>query len=241
MGASYERVDPKWFGPFGETHKGEDGGNLGVVKQGVDNRKYVWDQAAARRGQADANRRFVTEKIYESANSPALPEVLGLMRRQVRGDYLPGAPELNARRAQIQAAGERAGADEEAAYRGGLSRAGVGFSTAGQQTQQAARAARRAEAREKAANTNWQDYRAERMIQQQSPTSIFAALTEPLNNTGQLNPALYNDLDSELSLLMKGVNGGMMQNPQLIQKPGAMDMTQQALGMVAGMAGMSAL
>ncbi|MDR1190324.1 MAG: hypothetical protein LBK60_01495 [Verrucomicrobiales bacterium] len=239
MGPSYEQVDPKWFGPFGETHNDWEGGRLGVVSQGVNQRKYVWDQAEARRGQADANRRFITDKIYEAANSPALPEVLGLMRRQLRGDYLSGSPELRERLAQITAAGERAGADEEAAARDGLARAGMRFSTPMQQAQQAARAARRAQARDTATGEGWQDYRAERMIQQQAPTSVFAALSEPLNNTGQLNPALYNDLDSELTLLMKGINGGTMQNPQLIQKPGAMDMAQQALSMASSVAGMA--
>jgi hypothetical protein len=217
-----QTVDAKYYGPFGESK----------IERGPGMRDYIYDQLISRRSEGANNRAAVKSGIMSAVGNQAMPEAVDLARRQIRGDYLGGGPELTAGLDRMQSAAERYGADEEAAAREGMSRAGVGFSTAAQQGQQSARAARRAQMGDVVARTMATNYQNERQIQQQSPQMASQALSQPLEWLGNLNPNLYNDLGMEGDLTMKMAGGGTTATPTVMQKPGLFDYAMGVLGMI---------
>lgn len=216
--------EPKFFGPFGENS----------IPGASSARSYVYGQAGARRGTAQENRDRMTGYITSAAENPVLAESVDLARRQIRGDYLDGSPQLADYLDRIQSMAERGGADEEAAIRSRFQRGGVNFSTGQQLASQGVRAARRTQGEDNASRIMFGNYGQERQIQQRSPGMAESSLAAPINFLGQLNPALYDDLSKESDLIMKMATGGGLATPNVsvVQKPGALDYATQILGVL---------
>jgi hypothetical protein len=92
----------------------------------------------------------------------------GQIQRVLGGEYLQQPTELNRALSSIQGAAERGAADESAQIRSRMAQAGMGFSTADLQAQQASGAAQRGAAQDTAAKLAAENYAREREAQNQA-------------------------------------------------------------------------
>lgn len=223
-GSKTTTADPKWFGAFGE------GSNI----PGQTQRDSFYAPNMSAYLQAQANTPNLVNALKSGANNGGWKEAEGLARSQIRGDYLEGSPQLSKQISQIQGRAERGAANQSADIRSAMSRAGVGFSTANQQAQQASGAAARASAADTASNVMAENYGRERAIQQSSPQMLDTALSSPVNYLGQLNSAYFDPLNKASDLTMKLSGNGSLATPNISvqQKPGAIDYFTSILGAI---------
>lgn len=92
----------------------------------------------------------------------------GQLQRVLGGEYLQQPTELNRALASIQGAAERGAEDQSAQIRSRMAQAGMGFSTADLQAQQAAGAAQRVAAQDTASKLAAENYAREREAQGQA-------------------------------------------------------------------------
>lgn len=131
----------------------------------------------------------------------------GLAQKTMAGEFLKSPTELNKAVQTVQGTAERAAADESAKIRSSMARAGMGFSTADLQAQQAAGAAQRVAAGDTAAKLMADNYATERKNQQDAAT-LANALTQ--TRTQQLG--LGTDMLTNQAGLLKGYSQDMV-NP----------------------------
>jgi hypothetical protein len=137
--------------------------------------------------------------------SPEMQAAGQQIQRTLAGDYLTPSKELTAAVGSVQGAAERAAADESAQIRSRMAQAGMGFSTADLQAQQASGAAQRVAAQDTAVRLMAENYAQERANQQQAINQAVAAQQARAQQLG-----IGADIMGTQAGLMKGISAEMI-------------------------------
>lgn len=215
-------TNPIWYGSFGETSNGT----------GLAVRNGLYPQVTSAQALAQANNTNLTGQIQSAAQNPGWQTVQNLAQGQLQGDYLSGSAPLSDQIQSIQARAERDASNQASGIRDGMERAGIGFSTANQQAQQANSTAQRSAAMDMAAGVMSNNYARERGYQQSSPGMLDTSVSQPINYLGQLSGAYFDPLNKATDSTMKLAGVSMLGTPNVTvtQKPGALDYATGILG-----------
>lgn len=212
------KSDVLYFDPLGPTTKG----NFRPAAGGPEQRAQIMTDLGANRTAILNATNNSRRALNKAAVDPGWREGADLARAQIRGDYLAGSPQLDAAMAGVRAAENREFGDAAANVRDQYARSGVGFGTANQQAEQAARAAASARASGVESAARLQNYQTERGIQQESPNLLHNTLGRPVDYLSQI-PAAITGPQTQLAQIVKGLFGqGQIQvQPQdIVEDPG---------------------
>jgi len=273
---SNDKVAADYFDPLGPNAQGQQGPTGGPeARAGIFNALQSSIYPRAQQGAEDA-----VAGTRAAAASPTWGKLQGYLGNTLGGSYLRGNPSLdraassartnlntglNASRAAttagLQATRAQAGADlagQQAATRSAMTRSGQRFGTAGQQAQEATKAAMNAQigrgeqqatvaqqgteasARSgleaQLAQQNLQNYQNERQAQQ-GAAALAPSATSSQAQLLQAIPGLeYAGVAPTADIVRALAGGGQAVQPTMVRSPGVMDYVGQVAG-IAGMAG----
>lgn len=225
---SAEKVDATWFGPLGERTPDSSGQSY---RSNITSRLNTLSPTLTTRARKAAT------SLEDASENQGFSDAASMFQKSISGDYLKGSPQLTDRINQIQSQAERSAANTAANQRGRASRAGIGFSTVQDQSNQADRAAARADAANTASNIALQNYQQERQNQIQAPTRLASTLATPASLLQQANQAQLDPESAQTKLMMQLFGGGTVAQPQLLQKPGTMDQIGQYASLLSSLSG----
>lgn len=173
--------------------------------------------------------------LTNAANDPGLRSIYDFGQRQLNGEYL-NSPIVNGYANQAYTSQLAAGADQAAQTRARYARAGLGFSTANQQAQDADVASAAQKASTTRAGILSSNYQNERQLQQNAPGQISSAISQPLSYLSQIPSAYYTPLQMQAGLTTQLAGGANVSTPQYYQAPGFSDMLAGGIQQGAGLA-----
>lgn len=178
----------------------------------------VNSQGVANRNQVEAALPGVTTQASQIGNAGS-SSTANLAQDTINGNYLNGSPALWNQYNNILNQAGRQSADSNKNIQSQFNRAGMNFSTANQQAQQANTAANLSNATSTAANLLGSNYQAERAYQNNAP-SLFS-------NAQNL---LFQPYQSETAINSAANGTNQLAAPTLIQQPGPLDVFGQLAG-----------
>lgn len=155
--------------------------------------------------------------LTSAASNPAFSAITNYGLNELNGNYL-NSPIVNSYADQAANQFTAAGADQNARTEAQYARAGMGFSTANQQAQQANTASAAAAASRARAGIQMQNYQTERQNQQAAPGIISGAISQPLNYLGGVDSAYYQPYQDQANLTTQLAGGAVGQQPTLVQQ-----------------------
>lgn len=174
--------------------------------------------------------------LTSAANDPGLHSIYNFGQRTLAGDYLQ-SPIVNSYANQAYTSQLAAGSDQAAQTRARYARAGLGFSTANQQAQDADMASAAGRASLTRAGILSQNYQNERQLQQAAPGMISSAISQPLSYLSQIPSAYYSPLQMQAGLTTQLAGGSSgISTPTYYQDPTLADKLAGGVQTAAGLA-----
>lgn len=217
---------PQWFDPLGPSSIDPKTGKQTFKPSGaVEQRQQIFDRLNAVSPEVESASARTVSGLQQAAADPGWAEAADLARRTIAGDYLEGSPQLDAAMSQMRRASGAQAANTAAQLQGQYARAGMDFSTAHQQAQQANRAAATAATDTAETQARLQNYISERANQQAGAEMLQKAQAAPLEYLAAVPQAYYAPMGQQAEIVTGLSGGGQVATPSstMVKQPGAFD------------------